>query len=419
MEVFTYKAKDKSGKLVSGSVTASNLKAARDQLRNKGMTVRSITSSNASDDHEKEFLIGHTIYRDRHGQIQISLGSKAPSYRDITIFTKQLSVMLGAGVSLITALDILKSQQESIDLELAVRQIKVHVENGIALSQAMAKHPLIFDDLYVALITAGEASGNLDAMLNRLALYLGKTAKIKGQVQSALVYPIIVTVIALAILSGLLAWVVPTFAEQFADTGRELPWLTQQVIAVSDFFLDNWIKLGFCLVGFVFALNYWLQTEKGREAWDRFILKVPAIGTLMKKIAVSRFCSTMADMLSSGVNLLSALSICATSAGNKVFEEFILDVRKSLEAGTTFAAPLSNGDLFPDMVVSMVTVGEATGALDEMLQKISEFFEEEVDLALEAALSLIEPFMIVVIGGLVGIVLIAMYLPVFDLAGGF
>jgi len=326
--------------------------------------------------------------------------------------------MLNSGVPMIQALGILAKQQASKGFRKALKQIQITIENGATLSDAMGVHPNIFDNLYVAMVEAGEASGNLDSILIKLVTYIEKAAKIKGQVKSAMMYPIIVVFVAIVVIAGLLAFVVPTFAQQYADTGRTLPALTQMVIDFSDNFVQNWYLYFGSLVAMVLGFRFWVGTSRGRIIFDAMILKAPGIGVLLQKIAVGRFCSTMSSMLTSGVNLLEALSICAASSGNKTIEEFILSVKSGLEKGDTFSDTLSKGTLFPEMVISMVTVGESTGALDEMLTKVSDFYEEEVDLAVQTLLSMIEPIMIVIIGGLVGFIVIAMYMPVFEMAGG-
>jgi type IV pilus assembly protein PilC len=267
------------------------------------------------------------------------------------------------------------------------------------------------------MVRAGETSGSLDQILVRLTTYIEKAAKIKAQVKSAMVYPAVVVVAATAVISALLAFVVPTFAKQFQDSGRELPALTQVVVDISDFFRENLLFVaGGIFIGFI-ALNFYRKTEVGSAQFDRLMLIAPVIGDLIRKVSVGRFCSTLSTMLKAGVNLLEALNICAASAGNKRVEEFILYVRAQIEQGVKFSTPLAKDGLFPPMVISMVEVGEATGALDEMLLKVAEFYEEEVDLAVKTLLSLIEPVMIVSIGSVVGFIVIAMYLPVFDMAG--
>ena len=422
MAIFSYRVRDRYGKIRIGEITASTKKDARHQLSRRRVRIISVRLKKrggaGNDAAEEQPILGDMVYRDPNGNIQISLGSELPTVKELIVFTRQFSTMLNSGVAMIQALGILSRQQTSRVFRRALFQIRINIENGSSLSDAIATQPRIFDSLYVAMVEAGEASGNLDTILIKLVTYIEKAAKIRGQIKSAMMYPVVVVIVAIAVISGLLAFVVPTFAQQYADNGRELPGLTQLVIDLSENFIENWHILFGLLGGFVLLFRFWFRTEGGRKIFDAAILKVPGIGVLLQKIAVGRFCSTMSSMLTSGVNLLDALSICATSSGNKTIEAFILSVREGLEKGASFSDTLSKGSLFPEMVISMVTVGESTGALDEMLTKVSNFYEEEVDLAVQALLSMIEPIMIVFIGGLVGFIVVAMYLPVFEMAGG-
>lgn len=420
MSVFQYKAKNQTGKTVTGEIEAKDKSEARMRVLRMRLTIVSLNLKKTDgdlDDGETPIL-GSFIYKDANGDIQISAGKKAPTSKDLIIFTKQFATMLGSGVPMIQGLSLLSRQQSSKEFAKALKKIQHTVENGAKLSDAMATRPDIFDNLYVAMVEAGEASGNLDVILRKLVTYIEKREKIKNQVKSAMAYPVIVVSVALIVIGFLLYFVVPTFAQQYTDSGRELPALTQLVIDTSNWFVDHFIFIVALIIGGIAYFRVWIQTHKGRVTFDKFILRFPGIGVLLKKVAVGRFCSTMASMLSSGVNLLEALSICAASAGNKTVEAFVLNVRAGLEKGQKFSEPLADGGLFPEMVISMVSVGESTGALDDMLLKVSDFYEEEVELAVQALLSMIEPIMIVVIGGLVGFIVIAMYLPVFDMAGG-
>lgn len=417
MPVFQFRVKDHRGKLLKGTITAESKQRALLELRKNRLKVLSL-KADSTNTNEETPLIGNVIYRDENGAIQIALGNHSPVVKELIIFTKQFSTMLNSGVPMIQALGILEKQQSTRSFRHALKKIQHLVENGSTLSDALATFPKIFDSLYVAMVAAGEASGKLDSILIKLVTYIEKAAKIKNQVKSAMAYPIIVIFVAVIVIAGLLAFVVPTFAQQYEDTGRDLPDLTQMVIDLSTNFSQNWHIYCVLVTAFFFIFRIWVNTDNGRAIFDASILNAPGLGILLKKIAVGRFCSTMASMLSSGVNLLEALSICAASSGNRTIEDFVLSIRKNLEEGATFSDSLSVGGLFPDMVISMVTVGESTGALDEMLMKVSEFYEEEVDLAVQTLLSMIEPVMIVIIGGLVGFIVIAMYLPVFELAGG-
>ncbi|MEZ4743067.1 MAG: type II secretion system F family protein [Bdellovibrionota bacterium] len=421
MAKFNYKAIRPDGKMKEGVLEGSSRAVVKAQLVRMRLRVLSIKldkSSLGDSDDGITPIIGNMIYRDGNGDVQIELGRKGPTSKHIIIFSKQLSTMINSGVPLIQALTILGGQQQSQIFATIIKKVRTSVENGSTFSDALAEYPKIFDNLYVAMVRAGEASGSLDVILTKLVTYIEKAEKIKGQVKSAMMYPIIVISVAILVITGLLLFVVPTFAEQYADSGRKLPALTQIVIDFSNWIATNWMYVFGAIVLGIFSLRLYIKTEKGRKNFDRLLLKAPGLGVLLKKIAVGRFCSTMASMLNSGVNLLEALDICAASAGNVIIEKFVLNVSNQLEKGAKLSEPLGEGNLFPEMVVSMVAVGEATGALDEMLAKVSDFYEEEVDLAVQTMLSMIEPIMIVGIGGVVGFIVIAMYLPVFEMAGG-
>lgn len=421
MAQFRYKVRDSRGRIQQGTLSARNKAEAKTKILRRGLQLLALSpeANNSSlDDAEFTPLLGSWVYRDAAGKIQISLSSPQPSAKELILFTKQFATMLNSGVPMIQGLNVLAKQQTTPSFARALRRVRFLIEGGSTLSAALATFPRIFDSLYVAMVEAGEASGNLDRILTRLVSYIEKAEKIKGQLKSAMAYPSIVVAVALAVIAGLLAFVVPVFAQQFTDTGRELPGLTQMVITASEHFTAHWyVYLGLALA-LTLGLRLLLKSPQGRQAFDAYILQAPVLGGLLKKIAVGRFCSTLASMLSSGVNLLAALSICAASSGNKKMEAFILSLRAELEKGQSLSQALSGGGLIPEIVVSMVKVGEASGALDEMLNKVSDFYEEEVDQAVQTLVSMIEPLMIVVIGGLVGFIVIAMYLPVFELAGG-
>lgn len=416
---FTYTVKSKDNKVREGTLQASDKSEAKALLKRRGLRIISLVAEKKLKLMEGEqSVVGDFLIKDSKGNFQIVTGNPDPKPKEVIVFTKQLATMIASGVPLITALGVLEKQQKTRGFYFALRDIREALEQGSTLSAALAKYPKIFDALYVAMVEAGEVSGNLDVILKKLVEYTEKAERIKSQVRSALAYPIIVLFVAIGVVSGLLFFVVPIFAQQFAETGRQLPFLTQFIIDISNDFTENWhFIVSGSVIGF-FLFRYWIKTPQGRESFDKYILKSPIIGDVLKKIAIGRFSSTMSSMLSSGVNLLEALSICAASSGNKTVENFILNVKHGLEKGLNFSVPLGEGDLIPDMVVSMVEVGESTGALDDMLQKVSDLYEEEVDIAVNTMLSMIEPIMIVFIGGIIAFVVIAMYLPIFDMAGG-
>ncbi|RYZ81045.1 MAG: type II secretion system F family protein, partial [Proteobacteria bacterium] len=333
------------------------------------------------------------------------------------LFTKQFSLMIENGIPMLQALQMLGEQQRKADFSEIIMKVNRSIEAGSTLTDSIEAYPLVFDQLYVAMCKAGEASGRLDVILKQLVVYIEKAAKLKAQVKSAMAYPTIIVLVAIAVVTLLLVFVVPTFAKQFTDSGQELPYLTSLVINMSDFLVNSWMEIIGGLVGGFFLLRWWTGTPGGKSVVDTYILKAPILGDVMTKIAVGRFCSTMSTMMGSGVAIIEALNICAASSGNVKIEEFVLNVRDQISKGSTFSDPLGEGSLFPKMVISMVAVGESTGTLDETLRKVTDIYDEEVDTAIAAMMSMIEPLMIVVIGGIVGFIVIAMYLPIFGLAG--
>lgn len=417
MGEFAYKAKRSDGKIVTGKISSANKIAAKNAILNRGLKPLKVVPVLTPKNGDKSLNTGY-IYRDRKGNIAIRLSKDLPTDKELAVFTKQLSLMIENGVSILQALNLLESQQKRVTFANIIKAVTEAVEKkGAQLSDAIALHPNVFDDLYVAMVKAGEASGRLDLILRQLVTYIEKSIKIKAQVKSAMAYPVIVVVVATAVITLLLAFVVPSFAKQFKDSGQQLPGLTEFVVNLSEGFLGNLpFILGFGVLAF-FVFRLWLKSEKGRQAFDTYILKSPVLGDVLLKIAIGRFCSTMSTMLSSGVAILEALSICAASAGNKRIEKMVFDVRGAITQGQNFSMPLEKTGVFPRMVTSMVAVGEQTGTLDATLAKITEIYEEEVDVAIKAMTSMIEPLMIVVIGSIVGFIVIAMYLPIFDIAG--
>jgi type IV pilus assembly protein PilC len=337
--------------------------------------------------------------------------------KNLAVFTRQFSVMIDAGLPLVQCLDILGNQEEHKYFQQVILQTRTDVEGGMSLAEAMKRHPKCFDSLFCNMIAAGEAGGILDTILKRLAVYIEKAVKLKSQVQSAMIYPVAVITIAIVVIGVILWKVIPTFAALFAGLGAELPLPTRVVIALS----DNLVRfMPFIIIGAVAAswgLRTYYATEKGRRVIDALVLKTPVLGPIMRKIAVARFCRTLSTLMASGVPILDGLDITAKTAGNAIIEDAIQKTRKSIERGETISAPLKETGVFPGMVVQMIGVGEATGALDTMLGKIADFYEEEVDVAVEGLLTLLEPIMIAFLGGAVGGIVIAMYMPIFDLIG--
>jgi type IV pilus assembly protein PilC len=335
--------------------------------------------------------------------------------KNLAIFTRQFSVMIDAGLPLVQCLDILGKQEPHKGFSTAILKVREDVEAGAALADAMKKHPKTFDALYSNMIAAGEAGGILDTILKRLAIYIEKSVKLKGEVKSAMIYPIAIIVIAAIVVGAILWKVIPTFAALFAGLGAELPWATRAVMKASDLLVSYGWLLIIGLVLISYAVKSYYATEKGRRIIDAILLKTPILGNILRKVAVARFCRTLSTLLASGVPILDGLDITARTAGNAIIEDAIQVTRSSIERGETISVPLRETNVFPSMVVQMINVGETTGALDAMLSKIADFYEEEVDTAVAGLLTLMEPVMIALLGGVVGGIVIAMYLPIFDL----
>jgi len=339
------------------------------------------------------------------------------STKDVVIFTRQFATMIDAGLPLVQCLEILASQQENRTFKRVLSQVKGSVEGGSTFAEALKEHPKIFDEQFVNLVHAGESGGILDTILRRLAQFLEKSEALKRKVKGAMIYPIVVITIALSVVTILLLFVIPVFKEMFEGAGQKLPGPTLLVLAMSEFLQAYFIYIFLTLGFIIFIIRKFYATERGRFIFDRFMLRTPVFGMLLRKVAVARFCSTLGTMISSGVPILDALEITAKTAGNVIIEAAIMNTRTAIAEGRTIAEPLMETGVFPGMVVRMIAVGEATGALDAMLAKISEFYDEEVDAAVEGLTQLMEPIMIVFLGGVCGGMVIAMYLPVFSMAG--
>jgi type IV pilus assembly protein PilC len=336
---------------------------------------------------------------------------------DIILFARQFSTMIDAGLPIIQCLDILHTQQKNPTYKKVIKKIKESVESGSTLAEALKKFPKHFDDLFVNMIAAGEAGGILDAILRRLAAYMEKAARLKARVKGAMTYPLVTLAIAIIVLAVILIFVIPVFEEMFADFGGELPAPTKLVVAMSELVKSKILYIiGLLVLGGI-AFKKWYGTEKGRISMDALALKFPVFGMLLRKVAVAKFTRTMGTMLASGVAILEALDIVAKTAGNRIIEKAIYKVRSGIAEGRTMADPLNESGVFPPMVCQMISVGESTGALDAMLEKIADFYDEEVDQAVENMTSLIEPIMLVFLGVTIGGLVIAMYLPIFKMAG--
>ncbi len=400
MATFAYSGRTRAGQTVSGERIADSMDAAVAGLRREQVLVTKITPAKAKDAAPVK-AAGKT--------------GKRASAKSLAVFTRQFSVMIDAGLPLVQCLDILGSQEEDKNFAAVILQTRSDVESGASLADAMRKHPKAFDHLFVNMVAAGEAGGILDTILKRLATYIEKNVKLKGQVKSAMIYPVAVIVIA-ALVVGVILWkVIPTFAQLFEGLGAELPLPTRVVIWLSNSLVSYFPIMAMAFVAIGWAFRTYYVTDGGKRVIDGTTLKVPILGNILRKIAVARFCRTLATLISSGVPILDGLEITARTSGNSIIEDAVMVTRKSIERGETIASPLRETKVFPSMVVQMISVGETTGALDTMLAKIADFYEDEVDTAVAGLLTLLEPVMIAFLGVVVGGIVIAMYLPIFDL----
>ncbi|MBI5048303.1 MAG: type II secretion system F family protein [Deltaproteobacteria bacterium] len=400
MPIFTYEGKTLSGEPRKGEIEAASLAVATTALR-------------------RQQIITSKLSEKKTGAFSFKipgLGGKVTT-KEIVIFTRQFATMIDAGLPLVQCLDILSGQQQNQLFKTTLTEIKKSVEGGSTFADALRKHPKIFDDLYVNLVAAGEVGGILDTILNRLAGFMEKAEKLKGKVKGALTYPAVICIIAGIVVAVLLLYVVPIFQGMFKDFGSALPAPTQVVVNLSEGLKKYWWVFGAIIAGLAVAYKWFYSTPKGKAIIDDIMLKLPVFGDLLRKTAVARFTRTMATMMASGVPILDALEIVAKTAGNKTIEAAIMKTRTALSQGKTLAEPLAETKVFPSMVVQMIAVGESTGALDAMLSKIADFYEEEVDQAVDTLMSLIEPLLMAFLGVVVGGLVITMYLPIFKLAG--
>jgi type IV pilus assembly protein PilC len=401
MPTFAYAGRTRAGQTVSGERTAETMDAAVAALRREQIMVTRITPAKEKAEAAAKGKTG-------------KLGKKVKT-KNLAVFTRQFSVMIDAGLPLVQCLDILGGQEEDANFAAVIMQTRSDVESGASLADGMRKHPKTFDPLFTNMIAAGEAGGILDTILKRLATYIEKDVKLRGQVKSAMIYPVAVIIIA-ALVVGVILWkVIPTFASLFSGLGAELPLPTRIVIALSNNLVRFFpiVIVGIGVGGYLFKRYY--ATPSGRRVVDATMLKAPVLGLILRKIAVARFCRTLSTLISSGVPILDGLEITAKTSGNSIVEDAVMVTRKSIERGETISVPLKDTGVFPAMVTQMIGVGEATGALDTMLAKIADFYEEEVDAAVAGLLTLLEPIMIAILGVVVGGIVIAMYMPIFDL----
>jgi len=395
MPLYEYTAKNSSGQIMKGQLDAPSKDDVVNHIRKNRMILVSV--------------------REAPKSINLSFGGKRITTRDTVIFTRQFATMINAGLPLVQSLNILAQQTENKALKDVTRTVVYDVEAGNTLADALSKHPKAFSDLYVNMVAAGEAGGILDTILLRLAVFLEKNDALIRKVKGALVYPGVILTVAAAAIAVLLIFVIPTFQSMFASVGMELPLPTRIVIGASDMLLGYWWAAIGILIALTFALRAYYRTDNGRLRIDQMLLSSPVLGDMLRKSAVSRFTRTLGTLISSGVSILDGLEITAKTAGNQVIHNAVMESRQSIAGGETIAGPLEKSKVFPPMVISMIAVGEQTGGLDEMLAKIADFYDEEVDVAVSALLSLMEPVMIVVLGVIVGGMVVAMYLPIFDM----
>jgi type IV pilus assembly protein PilC len=393
MPQFTYTARSTNGELKSATIDAPNRDEVVKQLKQQRLNIVKIDEGSATK-------------RKRGGRIKM---------RDIVIFTRQFSTMINAGLPLVQALDILATQSENPALKDVTRQVVFDVESGNTVADALRKHPAAFTDLYVNMVAAGEAGGILDTILMRLAVFMEKNDALIRKVKGAMIYPSVIMSVAAIAITVLLVFVIPTFQTMFASAGIALPLPTRVVIGMSHILKTYWYVFIGVIVGTFFSIKRFYATANGKLSIDRMLLKAPVLGDVLRKSAVSRFTRTLGTLISSGVSILDGLEITAKTAGNRVIQDAIMESRSSIAGGETIAAPLKKSQVFPPMVISMIAVGEQTGGLDEMLSKIADFYDEEVDAAVSGLLALMEPVMIVFLGVIVGGMVVAMYLPIFDM----
>src|SRR2546423_257089 len=401
MPTYVYKGRNRLNEIVVGERVAADRAALESMLRREQVIL--------------------TSAREKGREISLpKVGRERVKHKDLALFTRQFSVMLDAGLPLVQCLEILGQQQENKTFQKIIFQVRSDVEAGMTLADSMAKHPRVFESLYTNMVAAGETGGILDIILQRLSTYLEKMVKLKSDVKSALVYPIAVIIISIIVISIIMIVVIPAFKNIFEGLlgpGEKLPWLTEVVVSISSFLAGFWWLIGIVVAIFVFSMKAWYKTDKGQHFIDGLTLRLPIIGQIMRKIAVSRFSRTLSTLLSSGVPILESLEITARTAGNIIVSEAIQKVQTGIEQGQTFVEPLKASGVFPIMVSQMIGVGEQTGALDAMLSKIADFYEQEVDAAIANLLSLMEPAMIMFLGITIGTIVIAMYLPLFSLIG--
>ena len=395
MAAYSYSAINADGLELTGELHAPDLSGAREQLRIRGLLASRLDELPSAGDTSARNVF------------------KKVKPKTLQIFSRQFATMIEAGLNVVQALVILEEQTEDKYFALVVRELRADVEGGLLLSQAMRRHPKIFDRLFVSMVEAGEAAGILDEVLDRVAVHIEKATQIKRRVKGAMLYPLMVLSFATLVLTGLLLFLVPVFVHIFTQLGGDLPKLTQYVVNVSDLLKHRFYIIFPGFGGLIFGFRKWKKTDAGRKQWDRFKLKVPKIGPVVLKVTMARFSRTLSTLVSAGVDIIQALEITGQTAGNWMVENALGDVRAKVHEGVPIAQPLVDNAIFPPMVSQMVKIGEETGELEKMLGKIADFYEDEVDAAISSLTSIVEPLMMILVGAMVGVIVIAMYLPMF------
>lgn len=399
MPKYFYSARNSAGQISRGEIDANSEGEVRVKLRSQGLELISL------------------------GRQGAAVKTKPPGFfaarvngKDLQIFTRQLATLLNAGIPVVDSLKILSEGQKPGVLKESTWHVKTQIESGRRLAEAMAQRPAVFDKLYCNMIQAGEEAGILDGILSRLAIYMEKSEKIKGQVKGAMVYPSVIIAVSALVITGILVFIIPKFQEFYAGSGKAPPALTMFVVSISNAMVQHWAILLGCIVGGPILIMQYVQTPGGRDQLDTVLMKAPLFGPVVQKSSIARLSRTLSTLLSSGVGVLDAIEIAAKTSGNVVVERALIRCRESVSQGRPFASPLAKEKVFPDMVVQMISIGEQSGSMDQMLAKIADFYEEEVETAVKSMTSLIEPLLMVVLGGIIAFIVIAMYLPVFNMA---
>lgn len=398
MPKYVFEARDTRGRVFKGELEAPNENEARIRLRaQKLMPVRLSQAEQRVSTTKK-------------------VGGKSVPAKELQIFTRQLATLLGSGIPIMQSIEVLAQSQRSVGMSFALKAIAQDISRGRRFGEAMAEHPLVFDRFYVNMVKAGEESGNIDAILGRLAIYIEKAVKIQSKVKGAMVYPIAIIVVAFAVVAGLMIFVIPKFEALFSSSGSELPALTKVVVSMSKFFMSYWWLMIGGSVGFVFLTINYYRTDDGKKTIDGVLIDLPYMGDLIQKSAVARFTRTLSTLLGSGVSIMEALEIASKVTGNHVIENALIRAREAISEGKSLTVPLMKEKYIPQMVTQMIGVGEQTGNIDQMLNKVADFYEDEVDVAVSALTSVMEPLLMVVLGAIVAFIVVAMYLPIFNMA---